>query len=187
MRSAFLVASDAMHIMGNCPTMCCRLAGKAAPQSHAYTHALLVCIQSSMSRIAWASPDRAAGQLARLYRRAMQMEVDFFSGQDMPQGAWPQAADTLLLMDFDETMTEQDSTSAIIAAAISGAAAAKGGFRGGPMCCCCSEPQASCVRASHAGDERLLHTVCIWPAACWLFGIQGSPWFVIDSKAGCSA
>lgn len=69
---------------------------------------------------------RTAGQLARLYRKAMQMEVDFFSGQDLPQEAWPLASDTLLVMDFDETMTQQDSTSAIIAAAIAGASAAKG-------------------------------------------------------------
>ena len=54
------------------------------------------------------------------------MEADFFSGQDLPPAAWPQASDTLLVTDFDETMTEQDSTAAIIAAAIAGAAAAKG-------------------------------------------------------------
>ena len=49
----------------------------------------------------------------------MQLEVDFFSAQPLEGSHWPQATDTFLVMDFDDTMTTQQSPGVIIEAAIS--------------------------------------------------------------------
>ena len=62
----------------------------------------------------------------------MQLEVDFFSAQPLDAGHRPQAGDTLLVMDFDDTMTRQQSPAVIIEAAISAAAARHGAPRWSP-------------------------------------------------------
>lgn len=58
----------------------------------------------------------------------MQLEVDFFSAQPLGADHWAAAGDTFLVMDFDETMTQADSTAAIIETAIAAAAARHGGL-----------------------------------------------------------
>ena len=74
----------------------------------------------------------------------MQLEVDFFSAQPLATDHWPGAADTFLVMDFDETMTQADSTAAIIETAISAAAARHGGLA---ACECSSLPDVACLPA----------------------------------------
>ena len=56
-----------------------------------------------------------AGTLQQLYRRAMQMEVDFFSAQPGIRSA-PSVG--MLVVDFDDTCTATDTTSQIFNTAI---------------------------------------------------------------------
>ena len=65
--------------------------------------------------------------LARLYRRAMSLELRFFTAALGREGTdAPLPAPRALVVDFDETLTLRDTTPAIIAAVTAAAAAASG-------------------------------------------------------------
>lgn len=58
--------------------------------------------------IGWCS----TGRMQQLYRRAMQLEVDFFSAQPFqPAASIPVA---LVVTDFDDTMLEGETTAVIV-------------------------------------------------------------------------
>ena len=60
-----------------------------------------------------------ADKLHRYYRSAMQLEVEFFGSQDYCP---PERPINLLVVDFDDTCTAEDTTSLIARAAVTAAA-----------------------------------------------------------------
>ena len=92
--------------------------------SHPYTSSSSVSINAVTQRRAC-----VAGRMRALYRRAMRLEVRFFSA--VP-GSPPRPCVDLLVVDFDETLTEADTTPSIIAAAVT---AAEASASGAASCC----------------------------------------------------
>lgn len=67
---------------------------------------------------------KRAGELRHLYRTGMRLEAAFFSGQPGLSALPPLG---ILVVDFDETCTADDSTAVIINAAIAAAEQRAGG------------------------------------------------------------
>ena len=94
------------------PGQCCTALDKvvALTTQHSWTaHHVCTCISPVMRELS------GAGTLQQLYRRAMQMEVDFFSAQPGISSA-PSVG--MLVVDFDDTCTVTDTTSQIFNTAI---------------------------------------------------------------------
>ncbi len=89
------------------PKLSCRLSEKVL-------YAAVVALVYVHTRLLTAST--FAGTLRKLYRTAMQMEVDFFSAQP---GTGPPPAIRMLVVDFDDTCTATDTTSQVFNTATS--------------------------------------------------------------------
>ena len=74
-----------------------------------------LCLRLHQLHLPVVSELSGAGTLRQLYRRAMQMEVDFFSAQPGISSA-PSVG--MLVVDFDDTCTATDTTSQVFNAAI---------------------------------------------------------------------
>ena len=107
----------------------------------------------------------AAGTLRQLYRRAMQMEVDFFKAQPGTSSA-PSVG--MLVVDFDDTCTATDTTSQIFNAAIAAAVENASGTAGQKKLCTSSVQCAlgSQRRMQHAMPALFVHFKCRHELCC---------------------
>ena len=90
------------------PGLCCTASDKVVAL-------VTLCLRLHHLHLPVVSELSGAGTLRQLYRRAMQMEVDFFSAQPGISSA-PSVG--MLVVDFDDTCTATDTTSQVFNAAI---------------------------------------------------------------------